>query len=212
MEDHHFALPPFANWTPAQWSDIGPEADEIRSRALGWDVTDFGNGDFRRLGLTVFTIRNGRIDDAENKKVYAEKILIVGENQVTPFHYHYSKTEDIINRGGGRLVIDLHNATKEGGLADTEVTVQCDGVRRTVSAGSTVILETGESITLVPGIYHQFTAMAGTGTVLAGEVSSVNDDNVDNRFLEELPRFPSIIEDEPPVRLLCNEYRDAVAR
>jgi len=30
-----------------------------------------------------------------------------------------------------------------------------------------------------------------------GEVSSVNDDTCDNRFLEELPRFPAIEEDEP---------------
>ena len=42
--------------------------------------------------------------------------------------------------------------------------------------------------------------------VLVGEVSKVNDDNVDNRFLEPVGRFPSVDEDEPPIWLLCNEY------
>ena len=45
--------------------------------------------------------------------------------------------------------------------------------------------------------------------MLVGEVSSVNDDNADNRFLHTLPRFPSIDEDEPPLRLLCTEYPPA---
>lgn len=206
LERHGFALPPFAHWSPQRWREIGPEADEIRSAALGWDVTDFGKGDFARLGLTVFTLRNGNLGDANNTKVYAEKILIVEEDQVTPYHYHFAKMEDIINRGGGRLVIDLHNSDAAGGLADSPVTVRCDGVLRTVPAGGGVTLDYGESITLIPGVYHQFKAEKGHGPVLAGEVSSVNDDNVDNRFLEELPRFPSIVEDEPAVRLLCNEY------
>jgi D-lyxose ketol-isomerase len=41
---HGFALPPFAFWTPQQWKSKGPEADEIRTRRLGWDVTDFNRG------------------------------------------------------------------------------------------------------------------------------------------------------------------------
>lgn len=47
------------------------------------------------------------------------------------------------------------------------------------------------------------------GTVLAGEVSRVNDDTNDNRFLEPLPRFPAIEEDEAPLHLLCTEYPPA---
>ena len=46
----------------------------------------------------------------------------------------------------------------------------------------------------------------GTGDVLIGEVSMCNDDNTDNRFYESVGRFPEIEEDEPPYRLLCNEY------
>jgi len=206
LEAHHFALPPFAAWTPDHWQSMGPEAEEIRSRALGWDVTDFGSDRFLEIGLTVFTIRNGKVDDPDNEKTYAEKVLIVKENQVTPFHFHFSKTEDIINRGGGDLTIDLYNSDGEGSFADTDVRVNCDGVTRTVAAGGTVVLGLGESITLVPGVYHEFKGVPGSGTVLVGEVSSVNDDNIDNRFQTPLPRFPEIEEDEPPLRLLCNEY------
>ena len=73
--------------------------------------------------------------------------------------------------------------------------------------GGIVILGPGESITLTPYLYHQFYAVDGNG--LIGEVSSVNDDASDNYFLEPLPRFPEIVEDEAPVRLLCTEYEKA---
>jgi len=45
--------------------------------------------------------------------------------------------------------------------------------------------------------------------VLLGEVSQCNDDNTDNRFNPPVGRFPIIEEDEPPYRLLCNEYPKA---
>lgn len=205
--ESRFVLPPFAEWTPEEWRRRGGEADEIRNRCLGWDVTDFNSGSFETLGLTLFTLRNGSLDGG---KVYAEKIMFVRENQVTPFHYHVCKTEDIINRGGrgtGRLAVQLYNSTAEGGLAESPVAVTCDGVRRTVEAGGTVILDHGESITMTPRLYHTFYAVGGDA--LIGEVSSLNDDATDNYFLEPLPRFPEIDEDEPPLRLLCNEYRTA---
>ena len=75
-----------------------------------------------------------------------------------------------------------------------------------VSAGSQVRLIPGESITIYPYLYHDFEVEPGSGPVLLGEVSQCNDDNTDNRFYEELGRFPAIEEDEPPYRLLCNEY------
>ena len=84
-----------------------------------------------------------------------------------------------------------------------------DGVRHTVPAGARVTLSPGESITLPQGLYHAFWAESGDDAVLAGEVSSVNDDNEDNRFEEKLPRFPEIEEDEPPLHYLCNEYPPA---
>jgi len=42
--------------------------------------------------------------------------------------------------------------------------------------------------------------------VLIGEVSRCNDDNTDNYFYDEIGRFPEIVEDEEPYRLLCTEY------
>ena len=81
-----------------------------------------------------------------------------------------------------------------------------DGRRYKVPAGSEIILHPGESLSLYPYYYHEFTIQEGTGTALVGEVSMCNDDNTDNRFLEPLGRFPTIEEDEPPYRLLCNEY------
>lgn len=203
--ENRFILPPFAHWTPEEWRRHGSEAHELRARQLGWDATDFNSGRFLSLGLTLFTLRNGAPDGAG--KVYAEKIMFVRENQVTPFHYHVLKTEDIVNRGGkgtGRLVVQLYNSTPDGKLADTPVSVSCDGIRREVAAGGKVILGPGESITLTPYLYHQFHAIDGHG--LIGEVSSVNDDAADNYFLDSLPRFPAIEEDEQAFRLLCTEY------
>ncbi len=203
-----FQLPPFAFWTPAQWGELGPEGDEIRTHHLGWDVTDFGSGDFSRRGLLLFTIRNGLPGDSS--RPYCEKIMVVQEKQVTPFHFHFQKTEDIINRGpSGELVVELYNSDPRGGFADTPVSVVCDGVRRTLKAGGKVRLGPGESITLTSGLYHSFYGAAGGPTVLVGEVSSVNDDARDNRFYEPLPRFTAIEEDAPPRYLLCNEYPTA---
>lgn len=208
-----FILPPFAEWTPDEWQRRGAEADEIRTSRLGWDVTDFNAGSFESLGLTLFTLRNGSLREGRLSKAYAEKIMHVRQNQVTPFHYHARKAEDIINRGGkgtGRLVVQLYNSTEDGGFAQSPVMVACDGILRQVEAGGSVILGPGESITLTPFLYHKFYAV--DGDALTGEVSSVNDDDADNRFKEPLPRYPQIVEDEPPYRLLCTEYQPAQRR
>ena len=205
-----FRLPPFGYWTPDDWVTRGPEADEIRENALGWDVTDFGVGDFARMGLLLFTVRNGNIQNAQRyPKNYAEKLMVVKEEQLTPRHFHWLKREDIINRGGGRLVLKLHMSNAEETLSDEPFAVSVDGVERQCTPGETVVLSPGESITLEPRLYHSFQGEAGRGTVVVGEVSAVNDDNSDNRFLEPLGRFPAIEEDEPPLHLLCNEYPSA---
>jgi len=210
---HHFCLPPFADFTPEQWRTLGPEADEIRSRALGWDITDFGSNDFLNIGLTVFTLRNGRPDDPQNRKLYAEKILIVRENQITPFHFHFSKTEDIINRGAGLLDCTLFNSHPDQSVdKSSQVSVSLDGILHQLPPGSVVTLHPGQSITLTPGLYHQLRGRLGAGTALIGEVSSINNDSNDNRFHIPLPRYPAIVEDAPPFRLLCTEYPPAAKR
>lgn len=170
---------------------------------LGWDVTDFGSGDFARRGLFLFTLRNGNLNGS-SKKSYAEKIMIVREQQETPMHFHRNKMEDIINRGGGALCIQLYASTSDEGLSEFPLIVSVDGISRSIEAGSIVTLHPGESICLEPFVYHRFWAEGGMA--LVGEVSLVNDDRTDNRFMEDLGRFPSIEEDEPPLHLLVCDY------
>ena len=208
FNEMNFKLPPFAYWSPEEWASTGHECDEIRDNMLGWDMTDFGMGDFHNKGLLLFTLRNGNFHDREKyAKPYAEKIMIVEEGQVTLYHFHWSKMEDIINRGGGDLIIKVYNSTEDGEFADTDVDIYMDGRHFTVAAGSEVRVRPGESISIQQGMYHSFWAEGGKA--LIGEVSMVNDDRSDNRFYEEAGRFPAIDEDEAPLYLLGNEYPEA---
>ncbi len=208
-EKHGFCLPPFCHFTPEEWKSKGHEYDEIRDNMLGWDITDYGQGNFEKTGFSLITLRNGNQNNPKYKKVYAEKLLMLKEGQHSPMHFHWVKSEDIINRGGGVLLIHVYNDDGEGGLADTPVEVNSDGRTYRVPAGTAVELAPGESITLWPHQYHDFDVKPGTGDVLIGEVSMCNDDNTDNRFYEPAGRFPEIQEDEEPYRLLCNEYPPA---
>jgi D-lyxose ketol-isomerase len=205
IREQGFFLPPFAYWTPADWATKGEEAREVFEHQLGWDITDFGRGDYQKDGLFLFTVRNGSSENliTMKGKLYAEKIMMVDVDQRTPMHFHWNKVEDIINRGGGKLVIELHNSTPSGALADTAVIVNMDGVKHVLKAGSTVALGPGESITLTTGLYHAF--WGAESRVLVGEVSLVNDDRTDNRFHEPVGRFPQIEEDEPPLYPLVGD-------
>ncbi len=209
LKEYHFALPPFLSFTPEEWAEKGHEYDEIRDNALGWDITDYGMGDFDKLGLSLITIRNGNTHNPKYTKTYAEKIMYLRPGQVSPNHFHWNKMEDIINRGGGRIIFKLWNTTPDEELADTDVEICRDGRRYMVPAGSEIVLEPGESLSLYPYYYHEFVVDPTSGPTLIGEVSMCNDDNTDNRFYKPLGRFPTIEEDEPPYRLLCNEYPPA---
>ncbi len=206
IQKRGFYLPPFAFWSPEVWKTKGEEVREIVDRQLGWDITDFGLGNFQKYGLLLFTIRNGDPQNLKTMKgkIYCEKLLIVEEGQITPFHFHWLKTEDIINRGGGRLAMQLYNASKEEGLAESDVTISVDGDRRVLKAGSIVELEPGESVTYPSFLYHQFWGVGGK--ILVGEVSVVNEDHADNRFFQKVGRFPEIEENEPILYPLVNDY------
>lgn len=205
-----FKLPPFAFWSVEDWRKRGEEVDEIRDNGLGWDATDYGRENFHDTGLLLFTIRNGNFArQVDYPKGYAEKIMVVRENQRTPFHFHWNKREDIINRGGGNLVLELYLADEQNMLSDASFSVTTDGVRRSLDPGGKVILTPGESICLEPYLYHTFYGERGAGTVMVGEVSDVNDDANDNRYLHQVARFPTIIEDAPARYYLCTEYPPA---
>lgn len=208
MASQNFHLPPFAFWSPAKWRHQGAECDEIRKCMLGWDLTDFGCGDFRKSGLMLFTIRNGHTSIRKySRKPYCEKVLIAEEEQITPMHFHWNKVEDVINRGGGNLVIQLYRSTRDEQLSEDDVEVSVDATLRRVKAGATITLRPGESICLPSRLYHKFWGEKGRGPVLVGEVSKVNDDSADNRFFyKNIGRFPRIEEDEKPLYLLFSEY------
>ena len=208
-------LPPFAFWSTENWECKGHEADEIRKAGIGWDVTDFGQGNFAEIGRTLFTLRNGyRLDDKGNfSKVYAEKFILDPPRQHAPLHFHRSKMEDIINRAGGNVLITLYQATSDGKCSDESFNIQIDGQTRELSPGAVVRLDPGQSICLKPYVIHSFCGEEGTGIningvqyTVSGEVSSVCDDWNDNCFLDPMERFPAIEEDEPRKYYLCNEY------
>lgn len=202
-----FTLPPFGRMAPGELARLADS--EVVARRLGWDVTDFGAGDFARLGLALFTLRNGRVADlaAGRGMLYAEKLLVLRQGQLCPMHCHRRKAEDIIHRWGeGRLEVELFASDAAGRRdLDAPVTVLCDGLPRTVPAGGRIVLAPGESVTLMPGDWHSFRAL--DGDCLLGEVSTVNDDETDNFFDPPLPRFSMIDEDEPPWRWLVSDYR-----
>ncbi len=202
-----FILPPFAYWSPDEMKQRRSEIDGIVSARLGWDITDYGQGKFDSLGLFLFTVRNGSQDDLARGggMCYAEKIMISRDRQVSPMHRHIVKAEDIINRGGGTLVLELFNSDANGDVDEkTDVTVMTDGVARTQPAGAKLKLNPGESVTLMPGNWHAF--WGEDGDVLIGEVSTVNDDLTDNVFREPIGRFSDIEEDVAPTHLLVSDY------
>jgi D-lyxose ketol-isomerase len=103
-------------------------------------------------------------------------------------------------------IMELYMAAADDSLLFEPVTVSVDGMLVKVNAGDPLILKPGQSISLTPRLYHRFFAEKGKGKVLIGEVSMVNDDNLDNRFYEKVGRFPEIEEDAAPVHLLVNDY------
>ena len=208
IREYRISLPDFCSFTPEEWKKKGHEYDEVRDNMLGWDITDYGLGRFQEIGFSLITLRNGNWKKAvKYPKSYAEKLLYLEEGQYAPMHFHWAKMEDIINRAGGTVLIRVYNSHEDESIDyDTPVTVHVDGCERVVPAGTQVRLQPGQSITITPLLYHDFTVEPGGGSVLLGEVSQVNDDSSDNRFEPPMGRFPTIEEDEAPYRLLCNEY------
>jgi D-lyxose ketol-isomerase len=208
MRRHGFVLPPFAYWSPEELqARTASDAPAIRDARLGWDITDYGKGRFDELGLVLFTLRNGNVAALSEGRgmLYAEKLMITARDQVNPLHRHAVKTEDIINRGGGTLVLQMYNSLPDGAVdEESDVHVASDARLRTLKAGAFLKLSPGESVTLLPGNWHAFWAEGAD--VLMGEVSTVNDDLTDNYFREPVGRFSTIQEDTRPSHLLVSDY------
>jgi D-lyxose ketol-isomerase len=204
---HGFVLPPFANWSPSEFKAKRDIADRVIQSRCGWDITDYGEGRYDEMGLFLFTLRNGSLADLKRGggMCYAEKLLISKQDQLSPMHTHVIKAEDIINRGGATLVVELYGSDATGGFAwDKGGVVRCDGITRPYGPGEKLKLAPGESVTLMPGDWHAFWGEGGD--VLIGEVSTVNDDVTDNIFREPIGRFSTIEEDVAPTHLLVSDY------
>lgn len=203
-----YVLPPFAYWSPKEMQDRSAQIQALVDARAGWDITDYGEGRFDDLGLFLFTTRNGRQDDLKRGggMCYAEKIMISRKDQISPMHTHVVKAEDIINRGGATLAIELYGSDAEGNFDETAGgVVWCDGVRREYAPGEILKFEPGESVKLMPGDWHAFWGQGGD--VLIGEVSTVNDDETDNIFRAPIGRFAQIEEDVEPLHLLVSDYK-----
>lgn len=203
-----YVMPPFAYWSPAEFKARKNDVQAIIDANLGWDITDYGLGDFSDTGLFLFTVRNGNADDLVKGSgmLYAEKAMISREKQYSPMHRHNLKAEDIINRGGGTLVIELFGDTDGKCDRNKGTVVYTDGIRHEFEPGHKLKLAPGESVTLMPN-EHWHAFWGEGGDVFIGEVSTVNDDNTDNVFEDpRISRFSGIEEDEEPLYLLVPDY------
>jgi len=204
FRENHFYLPEWAFYSPEDWKGKYEVMSEVVENCMGWDLTDFGSNDFKTRGLLLFTLRNGNA--LRDQKPYCEKIMIAGAKQETPMHFHKSKMEDIINRGGGILEIEFNNSNPDGSFSRNGFEVKIDGQIRILSPGELVQLKPGQSVCMESGIYHRFYGV--DASVLVGEVSTVNDDTNDNFFYEKVGRFPLIEEDAAPLHLLASDYKN----
>ena len=204
MEKYSWTLPSWAYWSKNEYENKNELREYLNKHQMGWDVTDFGKGVFNEQGITLFCIRNG-IQGNVHDKPYAEKLLFMQEGQEIPFHSHKIKLEDIINRGGGDLAIEFVEVDEKDQELSNKITVLVDGEKILLDPHEPLILKRGQSVTVDRNIFHRFYAVKGSGMVMAGEVSQVNDDNNDNYFLEPIGRFSEIQEDEPTLHPLWNE-------
>ena len=213
----NYHVPGWASWDASMWQKIdaahdngeGPDHSEIKRNGLGWNITDFGSSTFAKMGLLLLIIRNGLIANGKPNcgKTYAEKAMVIQPGQVKPWHFHWDKTEDLLNRGGGRLVMQLGMASSdEKSVSSEDFTVRVDGIERRMKGGESLTLQPGESVCIPPRMCHQFYAHPKDQVVLAGEISSLNDDSKDNCFMCRCVDR-EIIEDQEKKYLLISDYR-----
>src|SRR5581483_6056355 len=100
----------------------------------GWDITDFGLGDFDRFGLVLINLTS--------EPEYCEKLMYARQNQTTPCHTHARKKEDIICRVG-TLALKLWARKPARSVAAEEVAVAIDGEMQRIPGGEQLILASG---------------------------------------------------------------------
>ncbi len=207
FDRHDVRLPEWGYWPAERWKTAGPEMSRITRNALGWACTDFGQGDFKNIGITMFDVRNGTREFPDEGTPYGEKIYCLNPGQRLPFHFHYNKKEDIISYHGGTLMIQLYNSRPDQSMdEESDGVVYCDGVRKAFHAGQIFEIPRGGSLTIVPGLFHRFWAKETDGVLVGGEISTISVPKTDNHFGGNARRFVPIDEDEPARWLLNVDY------
>ena len=69
FKEYKICLPDFVLWTPEEWKTKGDEVQEIKDNMLGWDITDYGHGDFYKTGL--FLLLNNAVARRSNRQSYS---------------------------------------------------------------------------------------------------------------------------------------------
>ena len=188
----NYNLPIWASWNFSKWKRNTKLAKKISTYQLSWDITDFGSDNFDKIGLTLFTLRNGTLSEKNNIQ-YAEKLMVLKPNQAIPYHYHKRKIEDIINRYGGELELGLYHTNNDKKIINYEI----DSKTKHIKPFKKIKISEGQSIRLFPFCCHYFKSpLKNKKLLIIGEVSSVNNDNNDNFFPSNAPRFNKIVEDE----------------
>jgi D-lyxose ketol-isomerase len=150
-------------------------------------------GDYKRNGLVLVNL--------SEEPEYCEKLMFAKRGMVTPAHCHQIKKEDIICRNGS-LRIRVWSGHPE--TASTAVTLNLNRQPTVISNGADVLLQSGERLTILPGVYHEFEPASDDCVI--GEVSTANDDVGDNFFVNEnVGRYPDVTEDVPPLVKLISD-------
>ena len=113
----HCFLPPFCHFTPEEWKTKGHEYNEVRDCMLGWDITDYGLGDFDKVGMSLITIRNGnRAMQDKYPKVYAEKLLYMKEGQYSPKDVYKRQEQHLLSQQNERRLRHRTRTRQHGRL------------------------------------------------------------------------------------------------
>jgi D-lyxose ketol-isomerase len=202
-------LPYHAHWNFKSWYQNGDLAEELRKRAIGWNITDFGSDNFLKTGVILYTPSNGIFDPVTNTpldQTYAHRYFILRDGQEIMTEHHATKIEDIIVFAGAELKVELHNVGPNEEL-DTakEVRIMRNRIWESCTPGTVITLVSGERIRFEPRHYHR--PWGYGGAVLVEEVSMVTDDLKESRHLPEAKPmvFAQIEEDAQPIYLLCTE-------
>ena len=191
-----FRLPPFAFWTPDDWAKPDGDISEIVDCGLGWDITDFGLGEYHTLRPPP--LHDEKRPTREPEGGHREDLLREGDHPrprpALPGPPPLDQGRGHHRAGGrhdGRR--GAQRDAEDGSFkADTQVSLSLDGVRRKVRVLAPPSSSTpGESVTLEPGCYHLGDRrLRPSGWDIHGEVSVVNGDVNHNRCGQPVGRFP----------------------